>query len=222
MLRALVRVALWGGVEGVCTLDAGESIPCIPTSAREDTCSTVLGCVQLQSLCPWTSHSRAAPEHGASRGPAFTPDAALGHPRRLCILRQYSEAGSSAALRSCATFGVCSRPDTGGVTTVGVDRMYDLLVERPGLEEAAEEVDSADLLEAASRCMSHPRPGRDPVEIRSRSGRDQVENRSRSPWSKRMAAPLYHNLHSTRTHTRVAAAHPHTRSRVSGEADPAP
>ena len=79
-LRALVRVALWGGVEGVCTLDAGESIPCIPTSAREDTCSTVLGCVQLQSLCPWTSHSRAAPEHGASRGPAFTPDAALGIP----------------------------------------------------------------------------------------------------------------------------------------------
>ena len=53
--------------------------------------------------------------------------------------------------------------------------MYDLLVERPGLEEAAEEVDSADLLEAASRCMSHPRPGRDPVEIRSRPGRDQVE-----------------------------------------------
>ena len=57
-------------------------------------------------------------------------------------------------------------------------------------------------------------------EVRSRSGRDQVEIRSRSPWSKRMAAPLYHNLHSTRTHTRVAAAHPHTRSRVSGEADP--
>mmetsp|Transcript_36728 Transcript_36728/g.118760 ORF Transcript_36728/g.118760 Transcript_36728/m.118760 type:complete len:511 (-) Transcript_36728:393-1925(-) len=37
----------------------------------------------------------------------------------------------------------------GGVE--GVDRMYDLLVERPGLEEAAEEVDSADLLEVAMK-----------------------------------------------------------------------